>query len=85
MCGRLALVTVMSPLRLIQGASFDPEETRLMGLAYEEACADLGSSDASTREFITRRIIEAAKRGERNVHALARYGREGFGEVADTG
>jgi len=68
----------MSPLRLIQGASFDPETTRVMGLAYEEACARLGSAERSIREAIAKRIIEAAKVGERDVQKLVAYGLEGL-------
>ena len=63
----------MSPLRLIQGAAFDPEATRLMGLAYETACVNVGTEEKSVRELIAKRIIEAAKSGERDVQRLASY------------
>jgi hypothetical protein len=61
------------PIRLIQGASFDPETTRLLGLAYERACEDM-SPDVTVREALAKRIIEAARRGERDIGRLIRYG-----------
>jgi len=72
----------MSPLRLIQGAFFGPETTRAMGLAYEEACAQLGSAETSVQEIIAKRIIEAAKVGERDVQKLVAYGLEGLDQAA---
>jgi hypothetical protein len=61
------------PIRLIQGASFDAETTRLLGLAYERACEGL-APDVTVREAIAKRIIVAAKRGERDVERLIKYG-----------
>jgi hypothetical protein len=61
------------PIRLIQGASFDAETTRLLGLAYERACEGL-APDVTVREAIAKRIIVAAKRGERDVGRLIKYG-----------
>jgi hypothetical protein len=60
-------------IRLIEGASFDPESTRLLGLAYERAC-ESASPDMTIREALAKRIIEAAKRGERNLEGLIKYG-----------
>src|SRR5262249_54322996 len=54
---------------------FNPETTKLMGRAYEKACE--GVSDEVVRELIARRIIEAARRGERNLWKLIGYGRGG--------
>jgi hypothetical protein len=64
-------------LRLINGESFDADMTRVMGLAYEEACAGLKGADAATREAVAKRIIEAARSGERDVGKLAGYGLKG--------
>jgi urease gamma subunit len=65
----------MPGLRFIKAAaSFDPEAIRVMGLAYERACASLESDDPAARELIAKRIIEAARRGERGVASLAEYG-----------
>ena len=61
------------PIRLIQGASFDAETTRLLGLAYERACEGL-APDVTVREAVAKRIIVAAKRGERDVERLIKYG-----------
>jgi hypothetical protein len=70
------------PIRLIQGASFDPETTRLLGLAYERAC-DGVSPDVTVREALAKRIIEAARRGERGLDKLIRYGRGKDQSLAD--
>ena len=61
------------PIRLIQGASFDPETTRLLRLAYERACESV-APDVKVREAVAKRIIEAAKRGERDLEKLIEYG-----------
>ena len=61
------------PIRLIQGACFDPETTRLLGLAYERAC-EHAALDATVREPLAKRIIEAGRRGERDPEKLVEYG-----------
>ncbi len=73
----------MAPIRLIYNASFDPETTALMGSAYEKATA--GRTDDSARELIARRIIEAARLGERDIERLAAYAVQGFQDIADAG
>jgi hypothetical protein len=60
------------PIRLIQGASFDPETTRLLGLAYERARESV-SADVTVREALAKRIIEAARCGERDLEQLVKY------------
>ena len=60
------------PIRLIQVASFDPETTRLLALAYERACEGVGP-DVTVREALAKRIIAAAKRGERDLQRLINY------------
>jgi hypothetical protein len=77
----LSLSTALSPIRLIRNAAFDPETTALMGLAYEKAILDC--ADEPARELIARRIIEAARRGERDLDRLAAYGRQGSNDIAD--
>jgi hypothetical protein len=64
----------MRGLRLIQHAAFDPDTTRVMGVAYEQACINIASDDAAARELVAKRIIEAARRGERDPNKLAAYG-----------
>ena len=71
----------MPGLRLINAASFDADTTRAMGLAYEEACASLDSTDAATREAVAKRIIEAARRGERDIARLS--GKSGLESCLD--
>jgi hypothetical protein len=70
------------PIRLIQVASFDPETTRLLGLAYERACEDVGP-DLTVREALAKRIIAAAKRGERDLERLVNYGLGNHDALAD--
>lgn len=75
----------MPGLRLIEGASFDPETIRLMGLAYEQACLTLGADNIAARELVAKRIIEAARRGERDLTKLAAYGIDGLAGTRRTG
>jgi hypothetical protein len=63
------------PIRLIYSASFDADTTKLMGEAYEQACEGLSEKDTAAREGVAKRIIEAAKRGERDLAKLIKYGR----------
>jgi hypothetical protein len=75
------------PIRLIQGASFNPETTRLLGLAYERACESV-SPDVTVREALAKRIIEAARRGERDLDKLIEYGvgnSDGLADARDAG
>jgi hypothetical protein len=48
--------------------AFDPEATRTLGQAFDMACALLGHTAQPTaaREAIAKRILEAAKAGERD-------------------
>jgi hypothetical protein len=71
----------MSPIRLIHGASFDPDTTRLMGLAYEKAT--VGLDDISDREIVAKRVIEAARRGERELDKLVAYALDGLDGAAE--
>ena len=61
------------PIRpFLDGHIFDPETTRLMGIAFEMARAALRASHRVhlADEAIVARIIELAKSGERNVDVL---------------
>jgi hypothetical protein len=51
---------------------FDAETTRVMGEAYDAACGELGNggTPALVKEVIAKRIIEAAKKGERDPQRL---------------
>jgi hypothetical protein len=64
-------VTRLVPIRLfLSGQTFDPEATRLMGVAFETARAAVNRPGDLTDEMIARTIIELAKAGERNVERL---------------
>jgi hypothetical protein len=69
----------MPMVALLSDAAFDSETTELLGAAFEAAWEKVnaagsalaeGPEAASTRELLARRIIELAKRGERNLDRL---------------
>ena len=55
-------------LPFLQGASFDPETTRVMGAAYDKASKMLHDRGQPyiVQEVIARNIIELARTGERD-------------------
>jgi len=57
----------------VQGASFDPEITGLLGRAYDRACEKI-APDKTLREALAKRIIKAAMHGERHLEKLIEYG-----------
>ena len=59
---------------LIQDVVFDDEATRLMGIAFDRACTSLPqySGHFAVREIIAKRIVAAAKNGERSPIRLLR-------------
>jgi hypothetical protein len=61
------------PLRLIHNAAFDSETTHLLGIAYDRASLELRNGDEVAREVLAKRLIEAARRGERDVDRLVDY------------
>lgn len=61
---------------LIQEVLFDDETTHAMGEAFDHACESLRKfgKAATVREIIAKRIVEGAKKGERDparLYALA--------------
>ena len=58
------------PIRPFLDGIFDPETTRLMGIAFESARAAVKRPGDLTDEMIAKKIIELAKAGERNVEGL---------------
>ena len=56
--------------------AFDPEATRVLGQAFDMACALLGRTPQPTtvREAIAKCIIEVAKAGERDPVRLREAG-----------
>jgi hypothetical protein len=56
---------------LTDHSAFDPEATRAMAAAFEDVCRALKlDGDARAREAIAGRIIELARRGERDPARL---------------
>jgi hypothetical protein len=71
--------------QLIQGAAFEPETTALMGGAYEAARLRLGAvQPAAVLETVAKRIIEAARRGERDPERLTAFALRGLDGRGDT-
>lgn len=63
----------MSIIRFIrQRADFDDATTRAMGEAFDAACAEKSEQTDTARELIALRIIEAAKKGQRDPAILKR-------------
>jgi hypothetical protein len=56
-------------------SAFDDHTTRVMGEAFDAACTDLQDNNLSdlVREIIAARIIEGAKRGERDPQRLCSF------------
>jgi hypothetical protein len=76
----------------LNGVRFDPETTRVMGVALEMVCVALrtGDRDGEVKRTIATKIIDLAKAGERNPDVLCEKvlqdirterGRLGFGIV----
>jgi hypothetical protein len=57
---------------LMKDAAFDAETTKSMGLAFGEACRNLPDRSKTDLvvEIMAKRIVEAARRGERDPHRL---------------
>lgn len=54
--------------------AFDNSTTRIMGQAFDAACAEFGDRDLTklAREVLAAQIIQATKRGERDTVRLCR-------------
>jgi hypothetical protein len=62
----------MTIVPFLRNTAFDAETTKLIGLAFDEACRELhdrGQPDL-VKEIMAKRIVEAANRGERDPHRL---------------
>jgi hypothetical protein len=55
---------------------FDDQTTRLLGHVYDTVCANLSDTGQPdiVREIVARRIVEAAKKGERDPDRLRDVG-----------
>ena len=73
------MATVLQFIR--NKSDFDDETTRLMGEAFDAVCRDLHDTGqpALVREIIAKRIIEAAKKGERDPARLRTAGLAALG------
>lgn len=72
-------MTSILPFLRVKTDYFDDEATRVMGEAFDTACAELQDSSSSNlsdlaREIIAERIIEAARKGERHPQRLCSIG-----------
>jgi hypothetical protein len=66
---------------VVNKSDFDDEATRIMGEAFDAACEGLqdGGQPDLVREIIAKRIIEAAKKGERDPVRLRNAGLAALG------
>jgi hypothetical protein len=73
------MVTILPFIRT--AADFDDEATRLLGEAFDAACAALSDRGQPeiVLEVLAKRIIEAAKKGERDPIRLRDAGLAAFG------
>jgi hypothetical protein len=58
--------------RLLQNAAFNPEDTKRMGAAYEQALVELGLNDRNDplTEIVAKLIVEIAQTGEKNPETI---------------
>ena len=68
-------------------SAFDDYATRVMGEAFDVACTELQDNNLSVlvREIIAERIVEAAKRGERDPQRLCSIALAALGGDRETG
>jgi hypothetical protein len=62
----------MSIRLFLHGAAFDPDDIQAMSMAFDDVCKALSlpNADKHSREVIAARIVELARRGERNPDRL---------------
>jgi hypothetical protein len=65
----------------LKGRGFSPEQTRIMGLAFEKARAGLHDSGqhAVVQEIIAKRIVDLAMLGGRDPEKLAKQALQALG------
>lgn len=56
----------------LQGQSFDPDTVRVMGVAFESVCKQLGIVDKhdAVTKIVARTVIDMAQRGFRDEDSL---------------
>ena len=62
----MATIIPFLPYLRARDGAFDDEVTRIMGEAFDAACLELHYIGNLGREVVADRIIESAKRGERD-------------------
>jgi hypothetical protein len=76
----------MSPHRLIEGASFEPEVIALMTRAYQDAVKRVGKGQPPlVLETLAKRIIEVAGSGERDLQKMIEYAVRGVEPYPNVG
>jgi hypothetical protein len=68
---------------IFHATPFDPETIRIMGEAFDKACAALNWTQRSPvlNEGLANRIIEFAREGERDADRLCSRALEAFGVI----
>ena len=75
------MLAVAEMLPFLNGRSFDPETTRIMGDAFDKVSRDLHDrgQPAVVQELIAKRIIDLAATGVRDPEQLAQQALRAFG------
>jgi hypothetical protein len=65
----------------LDGAQFDPETRRIMGLAFEltRAALRISNQDDIAPDIIAKKVIELTKGGERDPERICDYALANFG------
>ena len=80
----------MSSIWALHNVVFDPDTVKVLTASYEQACRFAGNPSVPAKELFARRILQAAKRGERDVErltecALAGLASGGLADAVQTG
>jgi hypothetical protein len=60
----------MSSIWALHNVVFDPDTVKVLTASYEQACRFAGNPSVRTKDLFAKRILQAAKRGERDVQKL---------------
>jgi hypothetical protein len=74
----------MASIWPLHSVVFDPDAVKVLAASYEQACRFAGNPSVPTKELFAKRILQAAKRGERDVEKLTECALVGLaGGMAD--
>jgi hypothetical protein len=74
----------MASIWPLHNVVFDPDAVKVLAASYEQACRFAGNPSVPTKELFAKRILQAAKRGERDVEKLTECALVGLaGGMAD--